>query len=346
MAKWVVVLVAAVLIVPICFGIASFFRRPRSIVLIRAGNFRQHEYIHECFENLIRTDNALRREKVTAFVVPDVADKIAATSICDAALQAPADCIVVVGRLLTQITVGQARRRGVTTPIVFIGADKPVELGLVESLDVPGGSVTGLFTTAASEALCGNILNQLCPSVKTVLLPFALSAGGYSAVLQRAVAIRDYLKAKNVEVFLAEMDHSMDALKRIEVLLSSYDAVMTLEDDALNEALVAGLGRLALRHGKLFFSGTSLALAEGATLTYGLELRYSVEAAVEMIKQILYKGKSPAEMPVLRLGSSRELIINTERARELGINLDLQALERAIATDPALVCVRGRLRVL
>ncbi|MDQ5890824.1 MAG: putative tryptophan/tyrosine transport system substrate-binding protein [Candidatus Dependentiae bacterium] len=336
-----------VVVVPIAcfFYFHEMTRHGRTILFVMAGNMAQHEVVYKSFMEVVKA-HAEDTLQIRTFVVPDASDKLGSAAICDTVLGTSADCIVVVGRMVAQVLVALAKKRGIHTPIVFIGADKPVELGLVDSLDHPGGTVTGLFTTAADESLCGRLLHAALPKVRSVLLPFYVTGDGYGAVASRAQAIKHYLRSFDILVTVVGIDGLADSLKRIEGLLLGHDIVMTLEDDTLNETQMVGCAKLARRYHMGFFSGIKHALAEGALFTYALEIRYSTEAALELVKKIIYDKASPGELPIVRLGSSREFIINQKRATELGLTIDVDAVIVKINADPALECVRGRVRVV
>jgi hypothetical protein len=59
-----------------------------------------------------------------------------------------------------------AKRASATLPIVFVGVDDPVSLGVVESLGQPGGNVTGLSLTS-SEVITERLelLRELVPGL-------------------------------------------------------------------------------------------------------------------------------------------------------------------------------------
>jgi putative ABC transport system substrate-binding protein len=60
-----------------------------------------------------------------------------------------------------------AKRASATIPIILVGVDDPVSLGVVESLGQPGGNVTGLSLTS-SEVIAARLelLQQLVPGVQ------------------------------------------------------------------------------------------------------------------------------------------------------------------------------------
>ncbi len=62
-----------------------------------------------------------------------------------------------------------AKRVTSATPIVFVFGSDPVELGLVDSLNRPGGNVTGvIYTTSNLEGKRLDLLGQLVPQAKTI----------------------------------------------------------------------------------------------------------------------------------------------------------------------------------
>ncbi|MDQ5890822.1 MAG: putative tryptophan/tyrosine transport system substrate-binding protein [Candidatus Dependentiae bacterium] len=333
-------------------GVLAFFyyghfskQRPHTVLFLYASGLAYHDVVHGLFLQTVKkhADSDLTTR---IFAVPDATNKLSAATICERVLNTPTDCIVVVGKTLAQILVNLAKKRGVHTPIVLLGADRPVELGLVDSLDHPGGTVTGVFTAFPDESQQAALLYAACPQVKSVLIPIYVVADSDQAVASRAQVLKGYLESKGVSVTLAQLDTFTEAVRRVEGLLPGYDIIMTLENDGLNDSQIVGFAKLAYKYQNGLFAGVLEAISEGALFAYAVEPRYAVEAAFDLMKQIVYQHVHPSKLPIVRHTSSREFIINQKRATELGLTIDVNAVIEKINADPVLECVRGRVRVV
>ncbi|MDQ5890826.1 MAG: putative tryptophan/tyrosine transport system substrate-binding protein [Candidatus Dependentiae bacterium] len=316
-----------------------------NVLLLYANTVAYHEIARNYFMEAVQ-EHRDARLSVKLLSAPNATDKIAIAAVCETALGTAADCIVVVGRNMSQLLVHLAMRKKIHTPIIFLAVERPVELGMVQSLEHPGGDATGVFTAGLDGFRCGMLLRLVCPQVHSVLLPYSVINDIDGAVQSRATEVKQYLEARGVRVDIAALDTPADALKRIQGLLSRHDMLLTLEGDDLNGSIYQGLARLAYKRDIGFFSGYKWALAEGALFTYAVEPRYVANAAFELVKQILYYGAHPSTMQVVSLASSREFIINQKRAAELGLTIDVDAVIEKINVDPDLECVRGRVRVV
>lgn len=104
--------------------------------------------------------------------------------------QAPALASDLVDRRVNVIVVGSptaalaAKQATTTIPIVFTIASDPVEIGLVASLNRPGGNLTGVYQfTAGLEAKRLGLLRELVPMATTIA---ALIHPNYTAAEARA----------------------------------------------------------------------------------------------------------------------------------------------------------------
>jgi len=322
-----------------------FFSPPSSqkkrIAITSFANIVVHEYAasesKKCAE-------ALGLEVVT-LTASSADDKSLIDSVCNTALQAQPDCIIAVGRTFAQTLVNVARRRGLRVPIVFMGVQQPVEVGLVSSLEQPGGAATGVAMGNGDLAFAPRLLELVVPQIKNVLVAY-YSVQEVPEIRQQRLDIESYLQARGVNVLSFGIDSLSDALMRLEARLDGIDAVVTLEADFINEWNVHGMVHLMRRRKIPYFSRQMAAAELGAPFTFAFEHRYNVEAAFELVKKIIFEGANPATTPVIKVETGRVFIVNIESARQLGIVIDEEALLEAIAADPVLACVKDRVRFI
>jgi len=316
---------------------------PKTIVILYASTLSYHSMAYDSF--IAAANDSNNKIVIRSLSTPDVKDKTSCTATAETALNLNPACIVVIGKVMSQILSNLAKKRMSSTPIIFIGADTPVELELVQSLDHPGGNVTGVFTTESEPDLCGKLLYAAWPNVKSVLIPYHCSNDIGKSAERLALAIETYLINKNINVRVFPIDIMSEAMHRIEGVINDYDLIMTLESDSLSEPYRPGLVKLTNRYNIALFSGSQAAISEGALFSYEVSPRFAATAAFEIVKKIIYHHQHPGTIPVVRLSSSREFIINTKRATELGIALDINQILHTINTDPILAVAKGKVKL-
>jgi putative ABC transport system substrate-binding protein len=212
-----------------------------------------------------------------------------------------------------------------TVPIVFvIGAD-PVKLGVVESLNRPGGNLTGIFQLFG--ALGGKrleIIRELVPSLKVLAVlgnPKNPNADDHLRDIQ--VAAR--LIGQPIDVLHASSEREIDAA--FVNIAQRRDSALLLVDDPLFNVRRDQIVNLAARHAvPAMYYAREFALA-GGLMSYGPSLPDSYRLAGIYVGRIL-KGEKPADLPVMQ-PTKFELVINLKTAKALGLTLPDQLLARA-----------------
>jgi putative ABC transport system substrate-binding protein len=244
----------------------------------------------------------------------------------------PAMVADLIHRQVTVIVAGgtpaslAAKAAAPTIPIVFEISADPVQLGLVASLDRPGGNVTGvtqLNVEVAQKRL--ELLRELLPTARVIALLInpadpVLSDAQMGEVLVAARAV-------GVELPVLKADSERDfetvflSLKqlRAEGLVVAVGGLFTTHAEQL--------ARLAIRHAMpTIYKGREFAAA-GGLLSYGSDLRESYRLAGLQAGRIL-KGDQPANLPVQQ-ATKIEPYVNLKTAKALGINVPLPLSGRA-----------------
>ena len=210
-------------------------------------------------------------------------------------------------------------------PIVFAHVTDPVGIGLVESLNRPGGNVTGV--AASFEGLAGKRLQLLHE-----LVPAATRIGYLAADHTRPFSRRELElviaagKGMGVEVVLLpagkaeEIEPALIAGKRsgVGAVVIQAHVFFYAEEKRLLELLA----RHALPAAHQFDFA-----ARGGLLRYGPDFDDFGYQAGAYVGRIL-KGAKPAELPVMQ-PTKLTLVINLKTAAALGLNVPPTLLARA-----------------
>ncbi|MGE0034394.1 MAG: ABC transporter substrate-binding protein [Xanthobacteraceae bacterium] len=202
-----------------------------------------------------------------------------------------------------------------TIPIVFLTGGDPVEQGLVQSFNRPGGNATGMtqLTLTLDPKRLG-LLRDLIPEAKTIALLLNPTFPGTAARERR---LNEAGRAIGLD--LIALHASSEA--EIEQTLSNFerrraDAVLVGGDPFFNSrrnqivALTARLRIPAMYEWRDF-------VAAGGLMSYGTHLPDAYRQAGMYSGRIL-KGEKPADMPVLQ-PTQFKLILNLKTAGTLGL---------------------------
>jgi len=225
----------------------------------------------------------------------------------------------------TTVSALAAKAATATIPVVFaIGAD-PVRSGLVESLNRPGGNLTGLsFFTNQMEAKRLGLLHELAPKVNRVavlLNPNNPFYGNQVADLNEAARALDL----RLDIERAGNAHDIEAAfqafaqQRTGALLVGADPYFNSQ----RALVIAPATRLSL---PAIYEWREFAEA-GGLMSYGTSLTDAYRQASDYVVRIL-QGQRPAELPVLQ-SIKFELVLNLKTAKALGIEIPPTLLARA-----------------
>jgi putative ABC transport system substrate-binding protein len=212
-----------------------------------------------------------------------------------------------------------------TVPIVFSAATDPVNLGLVASLNRPGGNVTGVHVmTNLLEAKRLGLLNELIPNAAMIGVLFNPETPGAASQFAELKEASRAL-AKNVQIIKARDERSIEtaigdlARLKAEALLVAADPFFY----AHHELLVA----LAARHALPAMYEFREYATRGGLMSYGISLSDAYRQVGVYTGRVL-KGAKPSDLPVMQ-PTKFELVINLKTARTLGLNIPPTLLARA-----------------
>jgi putative ABC transport system substrate-binding protein len=214
-----------------------------------------------------------------------------------------------------------ARAATTTIPIVFLVGADPVHGGLVESLDRPGGNMTGV--TVFGYALVGKrfeMLHELLPSAK-VFAELANRPG-----LQNLSALETLMRPLGVRVVGAnastesEIDPAVASLveKQVEALGVAAAPLFFNKRDLLVASLT--------RHKMPAIFPDKEAVAAGGLMSHGGNNVDAYRLLGTYVGRIL-KGEKPAELPV---GIPKiDLVINLKTAKAFGLTVPQSLIAKA-----------------
>jgi putative ABC transport system substrate-binding protein len=218
-----------------------------------------------------------------------------------------------------------AKAATTTIPIVFSSATDPVELGLVASLNRPGGSTTGVHVmTNALETKRLGLLHEMVPSAATIAVLVNPDTPGADSQLTAAEAAA-HAVARKTHILEASSEPELEkafatlAEARAEALLVAADPFF----NAHRQQVVSLAARYAI---PAIYEFREFAAA-GGLMSYGISLADAYRQIGRYTGKIL-KGVKPADLPVVQ-PTKFELVINLKAAEALAITVPPTLLARA-----------------
>jgi putative ABC transport system substrate-binding protein len=211
-----------------------------------------------------------------------------------------------------------AKAATTTVPIVFMVAGDPVKLGLVASLNRPGGNLTGInffsFEVAAKRL---ELLRELVPRAgRVALLINPANAAIAESTLQDVEAAARTMGLQ-IQVLKA------DTIPEIDAAFATFaherpDALFTSSSPFFSSRRVQ-LTQLATRHAVPATYGNRQFAEVGGLMSYGTSLPDTYRQVGVYTGRIL-QGAKPADLPVVQ-STKFELVINASTARMLGLTV-------------------------
>lgn len=210
-----------------------------------------------------------------------------------------------------------------TIPVVFSTADDPATVGLVDSLNQPGGNLTGitaLFIEAASKRM--ELLHELLPRASTI--GFLVNPTNPATLIESS-EVQAAARGQRIEILSASTDREVDLAfeglkqKQVDALLIAADPFLF----ARAEQLVVLAAQKAIP--TLYFR--SEFTQAGGLISFGSNFADFFRVIGIYAGQIL-RGAKPSELRV-QLPTKFELVINLKTAKALGLTVPPSLLSQA-----------------
>jgi putative tryptophan/tyrosine transport system substrate-binding protein len=218
-----------------------------------------------------------------------------------------------------------AKSATTTIPVVFGTIADPVRIGLVSSLNHPGGNVTGVTQLSVEvEPKLLELLHQAVPSAAIMALlvnPTNPNAPTQSRSVQEAA------QRLGVQVHVLNATALTDFDPLFAKLQGLQAAALIISQDVLFGSTIEQLGKLAVQYKipAIYFQREFA--AAGGLMSYGTDARAAYRQVGIYAGRIL-KGERPSDLPVIQ-AAKFDLVINLKSAKALGLYLPLPLLGRA-----------------
>lgn len=226
---------------------------------------------------------------------------------------AKVDVIVTVSYL----TAVAAKDGTSTIPIVIFNAGDPVKTHLVDSLNRPGGNITGISDVAAELAPKRlELLKEAAPKLQRIAM---LWNGKDLGMRTRYEASAAAAKELGVTVLSFGVGEPNDFGGAFEAMERDKPDGLLMVADALTFLNRKRVFDFAAEHRLPAIYEARAFARDGGLMSYGPDEKETVERGANLIVQIL-KGQKPADLP-LEQPTRFRLVVNLKTARALGLTV-------------------------
>ena len=219
-----------------------------------------------------------------------------------------------------------AKAATTTVPIVFQAGADPVQLGLVASLNRPGGNVTGVTNLSIGLATKRiELMRQVMPDATAIAMlvnprdsTIATSEMDDARAVQPQLGVRiHFLQASTISDIDAAFAKVVE-LRANALAIGAYPLFISRPDE---------IAALATRYAVPAIYPLRAFAAAGGLMSYGSDFADAYRLTGVYVGRIL-KGEKPGDLPVQQ-STKFELIINLKTAKALGLNIPNTLIGRA-----------------
>jgi putative tryptophan/tyrosine transport system substrate-binding protein len=218
-----------------------------------------------------------------------------------------------------------AKATTTTIPIVFTVGGDPIKMGLVDSLNRPGGNITGVsFLSSDIVTKMLEALHELMPKASRIAA--LVNPTNQNAVVDTKEA-ETAARALGLELQILKASNPREIDDAFALLVEWRAAALLIEGDPFFQGRMRQLVVLTARYAIPAIHQSRDFPEAGGLMSYGANRSDALHLAGGYTGRIL-KGERPVDLPV-QLATKLELVVNFSTAKALRLDVPPTLLARA-----------------
>lgn len=209
-------------------------------------------------------------------------------------------------------------------PIVFAAITDPVDAELVDTLEAPGGNVTGTSDEVSAEQIMG-LAKEITPGFKTIGALYNIGEDNSVSVV---AGLKDFAAKNGYKVVESTVTNTSEVQQAAQYLADKVDVVFSPIDNTIASSMAVVTDIFNKADIPYYVSADSM-VKDGGLATYGIDYTVLGNETAKMIADIL-GGADPATMAVKKM-SDMSVYVNTDTAKEIGVEIPKAVLDKATA---------------
>ena len=207
-------------------------------------------------------------------------------------------------------------------PIIFAAITDPVDAELVDSLETPGGNVTGTSDEVSAEQIMG-LANEVTPGFKTIGALYNIGEDNSVSVV---AGLKDYAAKNGYKVVESTVTNTSEVQQAAQYLADKVDVVFSPIDNTVASSMAVVTEVFNNADIPYYVSADSM-VADGGLATYGIDYTVLGKETATMIADVL-GGADTSTMAVKKM-SDMSVYVNTDTAKEIGVEIPKAVLDKA-----------------
>jgi putative tryptophan/tyrosine transport system substrate-binding protein len=224
---------------------------------------------------------------------------------------------------MSTVALRAIQRQTKTIPIVFVGAEDPLESGIVRNIAHPDGNVTGftrLFGSLGGKWL--ELLKGIAPNITRVAYIHRMDISDASYL----DSIGDAARSLGVQIVAIPVSDAVSMKAAVKAFAAEPNGDL-LPSPLFVAAKMLELNSSAARYRLPAVYGRSLLRANGGLLSYTSDFPEILHGAATYVDRLL-RGAKVSDLPV-QYPTKFHLVINLKTAKALGLEVPPSILARA-----------------
>lgn len=240
-------------------------------------------------------------------------------TICQSFSAAKVDLIIAIATPSAQAALGETTE----IPIIFSAVTDPIAAQLVESLENPGGNITGTSDAVSAEMIMELAL-EITPDIKTIGALYNSSEVNSVSLVNN---LKEYAERNNLEVIESAITNTSEVQQGAQFLAGKADAVFSPIDNTVASSMPIVVE--TFNNAKIpFYVAANSMVKDGGLATYGINYVILGKETGKMAAGVL-NGEPTATMPVMTM-TDMDFYVNTNTAEAIGITIPESIMEKAI----------------
>lgn len=207
-------------------------------------------------------------------------------------------------------------------PIIFAAVTDPVDAGLVDDMNMPGGNVSGTSDEVSAEAII-ELAKEITPGFKTIGALYSAGEDNSDSVIQ---GLTEYAQKNGYKLVESTVTNTSEVQQAAQYLADKADIVYSPIDNTIASAMAVATEVFNNAQVPFYVSADSM-VQDGGLATYGIDYTVLGKETAKMVAAVL-GGSDTAAMPVVKM-SDMQVYVNTATAAALGIEIPQTVMDKA-----------------